>query len=295
MKDNITGFIDHLAFARGLSENTRKAYRADLLEFARFLHQVGIRDFTGVRRASILSFLEQQQQAGMSLATLSRRLVAIKVFMDWLHVEGLIDENVAEIMHAPKLWRTLPEILSQEQVQRLITVVSSDKPTARRDRAILELFYACGLRVSELAGLRLEDVHFSAGYVRCTGKGGRQRVIPFGGAADAAMHLYLAEARPRLHPQPNQTAFFISNRGTPLCRQTIWRALARYARQAGITSHVSPHVLRHCFASHLLANGAQLRAIQEMLGHADIATTQIYTHVDPGRLLAVHRRYHPRA
>lgn len=295
MNAQIAQFLDHLVYARGLAENTRRAYGDDLAAFGRHLAAAGIDAPDRIERHHILAFLASQKADGLAVATLARRLVAIKVFLGWLRDEGLLEENVADAMLAPHTWRTLPEVLSPAQVERLIGAATGAGPLARRDRAILELFYACGLRASELAGLRLEDVHFDAGFIRCTGKGNRQRVIPLGGAAEAALRQYLAEARPRLAGERASPALFLSRRAAALTRQTLWRLIVRYARAAGLPGRVTPHLLRHCFASHLLANGAQLRAIQEMLGHADIATTQIYTHVDAGRLLAVHRRFHPRA
>ncbi|MDD5704863.1 MAG: site-specific tyrosine recombinase XerD [Kiritimatiellae bacterium] len=295
MKARIAQFLDQLAFARGLAKNTRSAYGADLAAFSQFLEKAGVYSPNEVERRHIVDFLAAQKEYGLAVATLARRLVAIKMFFGWMQSEGLLDDSVAAALQAPKLWRNLPAILTPSQVERLIGAAGGDSPRARRDRAMLELFYACGLRVSELAALRIEDVHFDAGFIRCTGKGGRQRVIPLGSAAEAALRNYLSEARPVICRQPDQETLFLSRLGRPLTRQTLWRLIVGYARAAGIAERVTPHLLRHCFASHLLANGAQLRAIQEMLGHADIATTQIYTHVDAGRLLAVHRKYHPRA
>ncbi len=295
MKAKIAQFLDHLVYARGLAANTRQAYGADLAAFGSYLEEQGVETPSRIERRHIMEFLDRQQKIGLAVATLARRLVAIKVFLAWMRDEGLLEENVAEAMLTPHLWRNLPEVLSPAQVERLIGAATGDTPLARRDRAMLELFYACGLRVSELAGLRLEDIHFDAGFIRCTGKGNRQRVIPLGGQAEAALRQYLAEARPRLAGERQSDALFLSRRAAALSRQTLWRIIARYARAAGLPGRVTPHLLRHCFASHLLANGAELRAIQEMLGHVDIATTQIYTHVDAGRLLAVHRRFHPRA
>ena len=291
----VSGFLDHLIYARGLSANTRAAYDDDLTHFFTFLGQQHISAAAQVERRQIVDFLAAEKSRGLAMASLARRLVTIKVFFGWLQAEGLLDGNVAEALNAPKLWQNLPDTLTPETVARLITAASGADPMSRRDRAILELLYACGLRVSELTALRLEDIHLDEGFIRCTGKGNRQRVVPVGQAAVAAIRLYLAEARPRLIRGPREVHVFLSRRGGGLSRQTVWRRVGHYALIAAAVGHVHPHMLRHCFASHLLANGAQLRAIQEMLGHADIATTQIYTHVDSSRLLTVHRRYHPRA
>ena len=288
-------FLDQLVLARGLSEATREAYSHDLQAFGDFLAERGVASAAAVERRHIVDFLEHEQARGLAVTTLARRLITIRVFFGWMHDEGLLEHNVAASVSSPRLWRILPGTLSPETVARLIAVAGGDSPPARRDRAILELLYACGLRVSELTTLRLEDLRLDEGFIRCIGKGDRQRVIPVGAAAVAAIRNYLAEARPRLTRGVGDEHLFLSNRGRGLSRQTIWRLVERYALAAAVPGHVHPHMLRHCFASHLLANGAQLRAIQEMLGHADIATTQIYTHVDSGRLLGVHRRYHPRA
>ena len=193
------------------------------------------------------------------------------------------------------LFPQCPDTLTPAAVEQLLAAATGEGRFACRDRALLELLYACGLRVSEAADLRIEDLHLDEGFIRCTGKGGKQRVVPLGSAAEAALRLYLAEARPALAGEGNDEHLFLSRFGKRLSRQMIWRLVGRYGRAAMVSGPVHPHVMRHCFASHLLANGAQLRAIQEMLGHSDIGTTQIYTHVDAGRLLGVHRRYHPRA
>lgn len=291
----VAQFLDHLCYSRGLSANTAAAYRNDLGQFTQYLQEQGIDAFSSVTREHVVRYLSSQKQAGMSVATLARRLVAIKVLFGFLVQEGQLTQDVTEVMSGPKRWRTLPDVLSPEAVARLLGSANATGWKGRRDRAILELFYACGLRVSELASLQLDDVHFDAGYIRCEGKGRKQRVIPLGQQAEAALRLYLSESRPQLATDGTGGTVFLSRLGRPLLRQTLWAMIVRQARAAGIAGRVTPHVLRHCFASHLLANGAQLRAIQEMLGHVDIATTQIYTHVDQGRLLAIHRRYHPRA
>ena len=290
-------FMDHLALERGLSENTRLAYGHDLSEFLAFLARKGRTGIQETSRRDILDFLMESKQKGLAAPSLARRLVAIKVFFRHLSREGLLATNAADAMDSPRLWKILPETLSVAEVDRLLA--APDPATARglRDRAILETFYATGLRVSELAALALESLHFDAEYVRCVGKGDKERVVPIGGRARAAVQAWLERGRPAYAAKSKEPgrAVFLSRLGTPLSRVTLWRHIRAYARKAGIRKEISPHVLRHSFASHLLANGASLRAIQEMLGHADISTTQIYTHVDQGRLQSVHRQYHPRA
>ena len=296
MREIIVQFLDHVAFERGLAVNTREAYAADLELFATFLDARGVHLFNQVTRKYIVEFLTDQRRQGMAVATIARRLVAVKVLFGYLQREGLLDRNVTEAMNSPKLWRTLPEILAPTEVGRLVDAAAGDKAQAVRDHAILELFYGCGLRVSEVAGLRVGDVQFEGGFVRCTGKGDKQRVVPMGQSAASSIRRYLDRIRPRWagkHPGVEQ--LFLSQQGKGFTRQGLYKLIVHYAREAGLGGRVSPHTLRHCFASHLLANGAQLRAIQEMLGHASIATTQIYTHVDQERLVAVHKKFHPRA
>ena len=295
MNGEVAQFLDHLAYARGLAANTRAAYGTDLAAFFRFLGGQGVAAARRVERRHLVEFLAAEKGRGLATATLARRLVTLKVFFGWLQAEGLLDGNVAAALASPQRWQNLPGTLTPGAVEQLLAAASGEGLYACRDRAWLELLYACGLRVSELADLRMEDLHLDEGFIRCTGKGNRQRVVPLGSAAAAAVRRYLAEARPLLARDRADEHLFLSRRGRRLSRQMLWRLVGHYARAASVRDHVHPHLLRHCFASHLLANGAQLRAIQEMLGHADIATTQIYTHVDAGRLLTVHRRYHPRA
>jgi len=296
MKHLLAQFLDHIVYERGLSANTREAYASDLETFAAFLETRGVRLFNEVTRRHIMDFLSDQKRRGMAVTSIARRLVAIKVLFAYLQGEGLLDRNVAEVMNAPHLWRTLPDILAPTEVAKLVEAASGGKPQAVRDRAILEVFYGCGLRVSEVAALRLPDVQLESGFVRCIGKGNKQRVVPLGQCATDAIQRYLSEVRPKSAANhAEDESLFLSRQGHGFTRQGLYKLIVFYAREAGFSGRVSPHTLRHCFASHLLANGAQLRAIQEMLGHASIATTQIYTHVDQNRLLAVHKKFHPRA
>ena len=290
-------FMDHLVLERGLSRNTQLAYGHDLTEFLDFLARRGRAGLQEVERRDILDFLMDGKQKGLAAASLARRLVAIKVFFRHLSREGLLAANVADAMDSPRLWKILPPTLSIAEVDRLLAAPDPGMPRGLRDRAILETFYATGLRVSELAALTLESLHFDAEYIRCVGKGDKERVVPIGGRAMAAVQAWLEGGRPAYASRGGggSRAVFLSRRGGALSRITLWRHIRAYARQAGIRKEISPHMLRHSFASHLLANGASLRIIQEMLGHADISTTQIYTHVDQGRLQAIHHQFHPRA
>lgn len=291
----IDQFIDYLALEQRLSLNTQAAYRADLVKFIRFLERGRVTTLNSVTRVHILDFLMKAKERGLSLNSISRLFVAIKVFFRYLHQEGLLSRNVTEVMDSPKLWKVLPTTLSFKEVERLLEAPQGDKPQALRDRALLEIAYATGLRVSELCGLTLPDVHFDAGYLRCTGKGQKERVVPFSQKSGAVLSQYLERARPSLSSATPNRFVFLTRAGRAFSRKSVWKLIKQYARDAGIAKPISPHTLRHSFASHLLHNGAPLRVIQEMLGHADIATTQIYTQVDPSRLKAIHDKFHPRA
>ena len=288
-------FLDHVSYEQGLSPKTREAYGNDLADFSRFVQAAGIQSPREVTRRQLTDYLEHERDRGLAMNSIARRLVAIKVFFRYLHREGLLDADIMAVMEAPRLWKVLPGTLSVREVDLLLGALAGDDPLVIRDRAMLELLYASGLRVSELVGLTLEELHLESGYLRCTGKGNKTRIVPVGGKAKAAIERYLAVVRPQLCRQPAVRQIFVTRRGSAFSRKTIWEQIHGLAQRAGITKKVSPHTLRHSFATHLLANGAPLRMIQEMLGHADIATTQVYTHVDQNRLKAVHQQFHPRA
>lgn len=295
MNVQVEQFLDHLAMERGLSENTRKAYGADLAGMTAFTDARGISSLNQLTRQHVMDYLVHERDRGIAVNSIARRLVAIKMFLRYLQQEGMLAANVVDVMDSPRLWKTLPHILSPREVERMLALPAGDDPLAVRDRAILETFYATGMRVSEVCHLRIDDLHFDSGYLRCTGKGNKTRVVPFGDQARASLQRYLADARPRLADEATGRQVFLTRRAAPFSRQGMWKLIRTYARRAAITKTVSPHTLRHSFASHLLSNGAPLRVIQEMLGHADIATTQIYTHVDQNRLRAIHAQFHPRA
>ena len=297
MRTQVEKFLDHIAYERGLSENTRAAYAADLETFIAFLEKDGkATTFAAVTRNHVAAFLDQQRKLGFRASTRARRLVAIKVLFAFLAGEGVIPADIAALMNAPRKGRTLPRTLSEEEVASLLAAIDGDAPLTVRDRSMLELFYACGLRVSEVASLRLSDVRLDDAVIACVGKGNKQRLVPLGAVAEAWLRRYLAESRPRLaRGNTTQSTLYLTVRGAPFTRQGIFAMLRKRAGEAALARSISPHVLRHCFASHLLAHGAQIRAIQEMLGHADIATTQVYTHVDDGQARATHARFHPRA
>jgi integrase/recombinase XerD len=295
MQSLIDQFLDYISLERGLSPNTRAAYAADLQKFVRFLDLRKISTLNALTRKQLLDFLIGEKEKGLSANSVSRMFVAIKVWLRYLQQESLLAQNVAEAMDSPKLWKVLPETLSVKEVERLLAAPQGEKPQAIRDRALLEIFYATGLRVSELCKLTLDDLHFDAGYLRCVGKGQKERVVPFSDKSGKILTDYLRHVRPGYTKDPANRVVFLTQRGRGFDRRSVWKIVKRYARNAGIAKPISPHTLRHSFAGHLLQNGAPLRVIQEMLGHADIATTQIYTHVDPARLKSIHEKFHPRA
>lgn len=291
----LESYLDYISLERGLSINTRKAYADDLRQFLDELTAKGVSSLNQVSRKQVLDHLMSMKGKGMSTNSISRHLVSIKVFFRYLQQEGMLDKNVTDTMDSPKLWKILPDTLSEKEVELLLAAPDLRKPLGVRDRAMLELFYASGLRVSELANLQLSDLHVDDGYIRVIGKGRKERVIPVGGESIRLLRRYLEEIRPWLCENPHVQNVFVTKREHGLCRQRLWQIIKSYTKKAGIMKNVTPHTLRHSFASHLLANGAPLRVIQEMLGHADISTTQIYTHVDPNRLKSIHQQFHPRA
>lgn len=290
-------FCGYLLMERGLSENSIAAYRSDLEDFSDWLKEQGKNSYSEVSRDDIIDFLGARKEQEMEPSSLARRLVAIKVFFRYLAQEKFIPDNITSVMDSPKLGRILPEFITAVEVDALMNVWSLEDRDflAIRNRVILELMYACGLRVSEVAALNVSSVNLDDRVIRVVGKGSKERIVPVGHLALRALGRYLKEARPYLLKSPDEPTLFLSRLGRRLDRERIWGIIKETARLAGITKNVHPHTLRHSFASHLLENGADLRVIQEMLGHADIATTQIYTHIDQRRLLEVQRKFHPRA
>jgi integrase/recombinase XerD len=290
-------FLDALAVEHGLAANTIAAYRSDLAFFHAALAAMGrpVDDPARLTAEDVVRFLRGEREAGRSANTIARRLVAVRMYFRFLAAEGIVRADATAQLDAPKQWQRLPGVLSRRTVTTLLEAPVATRPTGVRDRALLEVLYATGARVSEVTGLRLQDANLDLGYVRCFGKGGKERIVPLGSKAVAALRAYLAGARGALTRGGDTTALFVSRQGRPLTRGQIWSQLQRHARAAGVRGRIYPHLFRHSFATHLLENGAEIRYVQELLGHATVATTQIYTHVDQARLKSLHARCHPRA
>ncbi len=290
----VENFLAYLDLECGLAANTLEAYRRDLRHFADYLRRKGIGHPARVTTTAMLGFLVEMKDRGYSVATIARTLAGVRTFFRYLTLEGLVRRNVAAVLDSPTLWRRLPEVLSPEEVERLLAAPDTSRPLGLRDKALLEILYATGARASEVVALDVDSVHFDYGYLRCVGKGSKERVVPVGRTALEVTRRYITEARPRLLRGRACPALFVSRCGTRLTRPTVWKVVKKHARRAGIRKRVYPHLLRHSFATHLLAGGADLRSVQEMLGHVSILTTQVYTHLESGRLKEIHRRYHPR-
>ncbi len=285
-------FLDYLFVECGLSGATVTAYRADLTEFWNHLTSHGVLPGE-LGLEHIQSYLMALHHRGLSLASVARQLASLKMFLRHLLAEGRIQRDLASLLETPRKWRNLPKTLRYEQVDALLAAPDPSDDLWLRDRAILETLYATGMRVSELTGLTVQHVNLDVGYLRCFGKGSKERIIPIGSSALQALREYLTHLRPGLLRDVSLDAVFLSRSGRPLDRTNVWRLIRKYAEHVGLKD-VSPHTIRHCFATHLLAGGADLRVVQELLGHSDISTTQIYTHVDSSRLKQVHQQCHPR-
>jgi integrase/recombinase XerD len=297
MKDAIRDFIHFLTVEKGLAKNTIVSYQRDLNSYMNYLLTVeGVKDWNDVRRPNIMHFLGHLRQEGKSSRTLARHIASIRSFHQFLLREKTTEQDPSIHIETPQPERTLPKVLSMEEVEALLDAPKSSDAFGLRDRAMLELLYATGMRVSELINLDISDVHANMGFVRCVGKGNKERIIPIGKTALHAVEDYLQKGRGKLVSKKNRTdSLFLNHHGGRLTRQGFWKILKRLAQEANIQKELTPHTLRHSFATHLLMNGADLRSVQEMLGHADISTTQIYTHVTNVRLKDVYSKFHPRA
>lgn len=297
MEDELKDFTHYLIVEKGLASNTIVSYERDLKSYLKYLKNVeNLKNFNEVQRPHIVHFLAHLKDQGKSSRTLARHVASIRSFHQFLLREKAADHDPSVHIESPQLEKTLPKVLSLEEVETLLESPDTSTHYGIRDKAMLELLYATGIRVSELIGLKLGDVHVTMGFVRCIGKGNKERIIPIGHTAIEAIEQYVQKGRPLFVSKKNHDdALFLNHHGRGLTRQGFWKILKGLARDAGIQKELTPHTLRHSFATHLLENGADLRAVQEMLGHADISTTQIYTHVTKTRLKDVYKQFHPRA
>lgn len=293
-------FLNFLKIEKGLSKNTLESYQRDLFKYfdfveSEYLKRTEASKFLSLNKSAILAFLVHLHKQKLSSRSIARNLVTLRVFYKFLLLQKYIEENPTKDIDSPKTWRTLPKVLTFDEVESLLKEPKLNSPLGVRDRAILELLYACGLRITELVNLELDDVHFDAGYLKAKGKGSKERVIPFGKSADQYLRKYLNEVRKQWDPMNQIQTFFLSRLTKKVSRQNVWLLLKKYALSAGIAKNIYPHILRHSFATHLLERGADIRSVQLMLGHSDISTTQIYTHVNRERLKEVYKKFHPRS
>jgi integrase/recombinase XerD len=288
-------FGDFLTLEQGSSPQTLEAYHRDVERLVAYAHTKSAQSPIDVTSRMLREFVYHLKDVGLAPSSIRRNISAVRTYFRFLLSDGVVARDPSERLETPKRWRTLPDVLTVEEITRLIASPTFDEPLAFRDRAMLELAYGAGLRVSEWITLGIRDVLLGEKLVRVFGKGSKERLVPIGRSAIGAVATYVRELRPRLEKGAGKGVLFLNARGEPLSRMGAWKILRRHVEQAGITKAVSPHTLRHSFATHLLEGGADLRAVQEMLGHADISTTQIYTHVDREYLRQVHKQYHPRA
>ncbi len=294
MKELIGEFINYIAVERGLAKNTLLAYTKDLQKYTGYLSERKIKSSDAVSRDHITSFMMDLKKHSMSTTSICRHLAAVKMFHRFLVRENLAKEDPTTLVDTPKLFKRVPEVLTQKEVESILQMAQKARSAGKRDYVMLELFYASGMRVSELVDLKTTSINLEVGFVRALGKGSKERIIPIGKKAREALQYYCKKIRPKLANASSADVLFLNPSGKKITRQTIWNIIKKWARLAGIKKNIKPHTLRHTFATHLLEHGADLRSVQEMLGHADISTTQIYTHVDRERLKSVHKQFHPR-
>jgi integrase/recombinase XerD len=295
LTDDLTAFRQYLQAERGLAANTVLAYGRDLDRFALWVANGGLADYLHPSLRDLSHYLSHLRDERLAPASSARHLIALKMFYRFLRLEERAEPAAVDLLSSPALWERIPQVLSPESVEKLLAAPQATDRFYLRDRAILETLYATGSRASEVVGLKLEDLYLDSAFCKCLGKGSKQRVVPLGKKAIEALRTYLADGRPDLvRAAPEATWVFVSRGGKGLSREMLWVIVKKYVRRAGLNAKASPHTLRHSFATHLLANGADLRMVQELLGHANIRTTQHYTHVDRDRLRKTHHRFHPR-
>jgi len=290
----VKSFLDYMNVEAGLSVNTILGYGRDLKCFMSFAEGKNLEKVCQIDQGHVFEYLKLLSKSEKSETSINRALVALKMFLRYSKMIGLIDKDFTVLLEGPKLWQQLPRVCNKEQVLKLLRAPCADEPYYFRDKAMLELLYATGMRASEIAGLRIKDINLRVGYIKCLGKGQKERIIPLGQTAIAAIRDYLENLRPEQINEKSPDTLLLSRTGKALSRIEIWRIVKKYALRAGLGGNLTVHTLRHCFATHLLSGGADLRSVQEMLGHVDISTTQIYTHVDQDRLRSVHKKFHPR-
>jgi len=294
MRELIELFLNYLSVERNLSKNTIAAYRRDLDFYMDYLQAHQINTLSKTTKNDITSFMLYQKDRGLNSSSISRRLAALKVFYRFLVRERILTQDPTSLLESPKLWKKIPQVLSLNEIESMLSCINTREKKGIRDKAILEIMYATGMRVSEIADLKLEAVNLEVGFVRCFGKGSKERIIPLGKKAIEALTKYLKQARGSFLKSKESPYLFLNKSGNKLSRQSLWKIVKKYAQKAGVKTKIKPHILRHSFATHLLERGADLRSVQEMLGHADISTTQVYTHINKDRLKAIHKTYHPR-
>jgi integrase/recombinase XerD len=295
MEALVEQFLHHLTMERSLSPNTIASYKLDLKSFTQHLRARKVASVNDVTRDLIVDYLLASREKGISARSLARHLACLRTFFRFLRREKFVSKDVTELVDSPRLWELLPKTLTYREIEDLLAAPVTRTTLGLRDRAILEFFYATGLRVSEVCRARLEEINFDAGVLRTVGKGNKERIVPIGKKSAEFIRHYLDAARPKLVKSKTSSHVFLTTRGDAFSRKTLWVLIKKYCRAAGIRKNVTPHSLRHSFATHLLDNGADLRVVQELLGHANVGTTQIYTKVDHARLKAVHHQFHPRA
>ena len=289
----VKDFINYLSVERGLAQNSLLAYESDLQKYVAFLEHKKVKSYAQVTRNHITQFLFHEKERKQEASSIARALVAVKLLHRFLVKEGELKEDITSVLESPKLWKHLPTFLTIKEMELILGAPNTRNPTGVRDRAILELLYATGIRVSELVGLKTQDVNLESGFLKCFGKGGKERIVPLGRAAKEFVERYLEKRK--LQNGKSEALFLGSKRAAErLSRQAVWQMIKKYAKEARIKKEITPHTFRHSFATHLLERGADLRVVQELLGHADISTTQIYTHISRDHLKSVHHKYHPR-
>ncbi len=294
MKELVDNFLNYLTVERGLSNNTVISYREDLSKYVSFMQKNGVDALSRITKEHITDFMLKEREQGISPNSVARRLAAIRMFHRFLTRERILKSDPSVLIDSPKLWKKVPDTLTVNEVEALISAPNSRNAQGVRDKAIFEVIYATGMRVSEAVNLKKVDVNLDIGFLRCVGKGNKERIIPLGRKAIESVKRYIQDSRPKLLRGKERDSLFVSRLGEKISRQSLWKLIKKYASAARIKKPIKPHVLRHSFATHLLEHGADLRSVQEMLGHSDISTTQIYTHINKDRLKSIHKQFHPR-